>query len=463
MTKRPTKRQIEKTFNFVLDELIRHSKISKDIERLKQVIQEDGWPYELPFPDGHRRMIGKVAHRRLADLARAIIATDDRLIGRIRLDPFFTVLSEELGRVISEREEIEEREFIESCVQLAISNHLKPREFYIPCIAPYYRGMTKFRIGPVTFIDKTYFMHNYSERIQAFDSFKFSEFKDFYRVQNWIARIRIEGFDKENSEERAFLCTRLAIAAIKVKLERDLAEWLGTEKQSMPGLTHYSLTSEPDGTDPSKISLGWGRQFILNGSNDQVEDLLSAPSRTWFTMFGAFLNQVVNLGQWSYLESKIVTALIWLDIGNSPISDAERIVAFSNCLEAVFVTKERGKKQQLAARSRVLLEYSGWYPELNEKVEDFYSTRSNIVHGDVMPLDSELSSAAILGKYLTDVCMEGFLHFLHWLLSKHNRAETKEHERPFNGHGSFDRAMEEELSLFIQELKKPHSDVESGT
>jgi hypothetical protein len=401
--------------------------ISKDIEKLKQVIQEDGWLYELPFPDGHRRMIGKVAHGRLAALARAIVATDDRLAGRIHPDPFFKILAEELGRAIWEREEVEEREFIESCVELAISKHLKPREFYIPCIAPCYRGMTKFKIGPVTFIDKTYFVANHSERIRAVKSFEFGEFEEFYKVQNWIAHIAIDGFDRKSSEERAFLCVRLAIASIKAKLGCDLAQWLGTEKQSMPGLTHYSLTSEPDGPDPQTINLGWGRQFILNGSNDQVEHLLTGPSTTWFAVFGAFLEQISCLGRWSYLESKIVTALIWLDIGNSPISDAEKVVAFSNCIEAIFVTKERGKKQQLAVRSRHLLEYSGWRADLNDEVENFYSTRSNIVHGDIMPLDSELSSAAFIGKYLTDVCMEGFLHFSHWLLAKHHRAGTREH------------------------------------
>lgn len=450
----PTKRKIEKIFNFVLDELVRHFEMSKDAEKIKQVLQVDGWPYELPFPDGQKRLIGKAAYKKLADLARILIATDDRLIGRIRVDPIFKVLSEELGRAIWEREKVEERAFIESCVQLAISRHLKPREFYIPCIAPYYEGMTKFRIGPVTFTDKTHFMTHHSDRICAFESFEFSEFEDCYKVQNWIAHIRIDRFDARNSKERAFLCVRLAIASIKARLERNQAQWLGNEKQSMPSLKRYSLTSEPDGAEPLKIYLGWGRQFILNSSNDQVEKLLSVPDRTWFGLFGAFLEQIVDLGQWSYLESKIVTALIWLDIGNSPISDAERTVAFSNCLEAIFVTKEIGKKQQLVARSRILLEYYGWRSDLNGKVDKFYSTRSGIVHGDIMPLDSELFEAALVGKYFTDVCIEGFLHFSHWLLAKHNHAGTKEHERPFNGHGSFDRAMKDELPLFIQELNE---------
>ena len=453
MTKPPTKREIEKTFDFVLDELIRHIELSQDVEKFKRCIKEDGWHYELPFPDG-QRLIGKDAYRRLASLARAIVATDDRLIGRVRVETFFRILSEELGRAISEREEVEEKKFIEHCVDLVVSKHCSPRDFYIPCIAPYFQGMTKFQIGSVTFFDKPHFFAENSGKIQAFGTLEFGEFEDFYKIQNWIAHVRIDGFDPKCAEERAFLCVRLAIASIKAKLDSGLAQWLGTEKQSMPGLTRYSLTSEPEGENPQSIQLGWGRQFILNSSNERVEHLLSPASRTWFAVFGAFLEQIACVGRWSYLETKIVTALVWLDIGNSPISDAEKVVAFSNCLEALFVTKERGKKQQLAMRSRYLLEYSGWRSDLNDKVEGFYSSRGGIVHGDIMPLASELSEVANLGKYLADVSIEGFIHFSHWLLAKHDRAGTKEHELPFNGRGSFDRAMEQELPAFIQELRE---------
>jgi len=87
MKRPPTKHEIESTFNFVLDELLRYLELSQDAESLMQAIQDDGWPYELPFPGGHRRMIGKEAHKRLAQLARDIVATDERLIGRIRLNP----------------------------------------------------------------------------------------------------------------------------------------------------------------------------------------------------------------------------------------------------------------------------------------------------------------------------------------------------------------------------------------
>ncbi|WP_209833776.1 HEPN domain-containing protein [Ruegeria sp. HKCCE3926] len=454
MAKRPTKRQIRKTFNFVLSELVRYSEISTNITKLRQLITEEGWTYDIPFPDNRRRLIGKAAHDELAALSRAIVASDERLVGKVKINPFFQLLSEELGRVIWERKEIDERDFVEDCIRKTLSIHLKPREFYIPCIAPSIKGVTTFKIGPVTFIKKEYFLKNDAKRIRTDNSLKVDELKSFYQVQNWVAHVRIDGFDEKSSEDRAFLIVRLAIASIKSRLEREHAQWLGNEKQSMPGLLRYSLTSEPSGEDPSKICLGWRRQFIATGTDEEVVvRLLGESSRSWFLLFGAFLNKAMNLGQWSYLESKIVTAMIWLDLGNSQISDAERIVAFSNCLESIFVTKEQGKKQQLAKRSRLLLEYSGWRPELNGKVAEFYSRRSEIVHGDKMPVDPEFRNAAFIGKYLTDVCIEGFIHFSNWLLIKHQQAGTREHDLPFNGHGSFDRAMEDELPLFIEEMK----------
>ncbi|KZK97294.1 MULTISPECIES: hypothetical protein [unclassified Pseudovibrio] len=454
---REEKRRIRSVFDYVKSELIRHQAIVKDKEKYRQALQDGGWLCKLPLPNGRELFIGKNAHQRLITLAREIIADDERLFGRVRIDPFFEILKKELGRIIWQQEEYKEDFVIETCIKKAIANLCAPREYYIPCIVPAFQGMTQFKIGPVTFIEKESFAASHSERIEAYHSLEFSKFEDFYAVQNWVACIKISGFDKKLAEERAFLCVRLAIASIKSRLEQEPAQWLGTEKQSMPGLTNYALTSEPEGVDPSKINLGWGRRFILNGNNEEVEHLLSAASRSWFIAFGRLIEKIVNLSQWDYLESKIVTAMIWLDIGNSPISSAERVVAFSNCMEALFVTSEGGKKHQLVARSRLFLEYSGWRPNLNGKVDEFYSKRGDIVHGDEMPLNDGLSNTAFVGKYFSDVCIEGFIHFYHWLLSKYHHANTKENERPFNGHRSFNRAMEHELPLFLEQLKSKHS------
>lgn len=454
LTAGPTKREIEKTFNFVIDELVRHIATTKDPESYLKVVKEDGWFFEIPLPNGSKRLIGRKAHERLYGLAREIVETDDRIKDRLSPILFHEILSEQLGRAIFEREEIEEKDFVDFCIKLSVSEKLKSKDFYVPCIAPYFDGMKKFKIGPVTFYDKNYFLKTQKSNINVPEPHDFIEFEDCYKIQNWIAHIRVDGFDSKHAEERAFLCIRLAIASIKVRLERSLAQWLGTEKQSMPGLTRYLLTSEPDSQRPNEIFLGWGRQFILNGGNDQVDHLLSHSSHIWFKIVGAFLEKISCSTGWGYLNSKIVTALIWLDIGNSPISDAERVVAFSNGLEALFVTKEKGKKQQLVLRSKLLLDHSGWRVELNGKMDEFYSVRGSIVHGDIMPLGLEISSAANIGKYLTDVCIEGFVHFSYWLLNKHHQAGTKMHERPFNGHGSFNRAMEHELPLFIEEINE---------
>ncbi|SFU12388.1 hypothetical protein SAMN05444141_10999 [Pseudovibrio denitrificans] len=454
---RQKKRQIRHTFDYLKSELIRHQEIVKDKDSFRLMLQDGGWLCKLPLPNGRELYTGKSAYQRLLTLAKEIIVDDERLSGRVRIDPFFKILREEFGRIIWKQEEIDEVSLIEACIKRAVSSLCVTKEYYIPCIAPYFQGMTQFKIGPVTFISKEKFSAHYSERIAAYHSMEFSKFEDFYKVQNWIACIKISDFDEKLAEERAFLCVRLAIASIKARLEQEPAQWLGTEKQSMPGLTNYRLTSEPSGKEPSKINLGWGRRFILNGNNEEVEHLLTASSRSWFIVFGRLIEKIVNLSQWDYLESKIVTAMIWLDIGNSPISSAERVVAFSNCLEALFVTEERGKKNQLVIRSRLLLEYSGWRADLNGKVDEFYSKRGDIVHGDEMPLNEGLSNTAFVGKYLSDVCIEGFLYFYHWLLTKHHQADTPKNKRPFNGHGSFNRAMEEELPLFLEQLRNKHS------
>lgn len=448
--KKPNRRQIERVLDFVVHELIRYDEISKDPKNLMDAVKQDGWIYDLPLPNNRTKLIGKAANRRLYELCKRIVSSDERLHGKVTAEKYKEILSRRFGEALSEKKEIEELAFVEDCTNEVTSTLFNVQDIYIPCIAPGIPSLKKFVIGPVTFYQKETFLKERAEDIQHYDSLAFHEFETCYKVQNWIALVRISGFEDKLATERAYLCVRLALASIKCYVDLSQSRWSGTEKQSMPTLRGFSLRSFPDSSDPKAIHYGWSQKYIDRGSKEVVTWLMSSKATRWFRLFGLFLESVKETGQHSFIQSKIVTAMVWLDIGNSQISDAEKVVAFSNCLEALFVSSDQGIKRQIVERSRGLLDHSGWKPETHERVAEFYSCRCALVHGETSPLDAEVIEAAQLGKYLTDVCVEGFLYFAHWMLSKHQDLGTRDEELPYLGKGGFEKAMTVELPLFIK-------------
>ncbi|MBS9717036.1 hypothetical protein ACFFUT_08590 [Pseudohalocynthiibacter aestuariivivens] len=454
-------RKIDKTLKFVMDELVRYHELSQNIESIKSAIKNDGWLYEIPLEGNRKKIIGKAAHKRLAQLSETVVSSEPKLVGRVRNSDFLEVLKVEFGKLLLKGCEYDDKEFIDHCIEVTCRDKLVSKNYYIPCLAPNFRGMTKFSIGPVTFYDKKVFLERHGPEISKEGSVTLEEFEAKYDVQNWIAHVRISGFCEPKAQERAYLSVRMAIAAIKSRLRLQDSKWLGTSKQMMPKLLEFFMSSSSASDEKESIFFSWHKQFILNAENDVVMHLLSDGSRDWFILFGSFLAKVINEGRWRFLEQKLITAMIWLDIGNSPASDAERTVAFSNCLEALYVSSDKGIKQQIVKNSKVILEFSGWKSDLNGKVGEFYSKRGSLVHGEDMPLGEDIANSTYLGKYLTDVSIEGFFYFAAWLLEKHSLAKTKEHDRPFNGPNSFTKALSTELPLFIQERKKLQKNIKS--
>lgn len=449
--KKVNSKEAQNYFEFVINELERFQDLSQDTRKYIQAIKNDGWLYDITFPDGTKRVIGREAHKRLVSLSKKIIEGDNKLRGRVGVDSLLPLLKTHFVKAIFDENQVKPLEIIQRCVDDAVIKLLVEKIYYIPCILPYYKGIREFRIGPVAFTHKKNFFESRQNDIQESKYHNISEFQKIYDIQNWIAQIKISGFDEKKSRERAYLCVRLAIASIKCLFDLRRAQWLGSEEQSLPKLRILSLQSYPNSEQNSQIQFSSRIQFILNADNAEIMNLLSHESRYWFQVFGSFLDSIKDKGEWKFLDSKIVTAMIWLDIGNSPISNAERIVAFANCLETLFVTSDSGIRHQIVSRSKNLLEISGWDKDKNSKIEEFYGIRSGIVHGEIMPINDNLEDSVKIGKYLSDVCVEGFLHFSYWLLIKHREQETREHERPYNGRGSFTKALEEELPLFIKE------------
>lgn len=142
-----------------------------------------------------------------------------------------------------------------------------------------------------------------------------------------------------------------------------------------------------------------------------------------------------------------------MDVGTSPSFPAQRIVAYSNCLEALFVTEDRGQREQICKRAVPILKIINIDTDWDTKIRDFYRVRSELVHGVRSPVDNMLKQSVYAGASLANSSVMGAIYFCVWLLEKYPVDKTPRHLSPFNGRGSFSKAIERELLLFVEDMK----------
>lgn len=411
----------------------------------------DDFEYLIHLNEGWSRIIGYAAEEQLYELSKSRINTNSDLAGRVGTYDLIQAIKAELGNSISKKAyDFNPNALVKRCVEQLRSDILATEEYFIPCIAPSYNGLKKFSIGPVTFINKESFFRDFAKKLPAAYLPNMEKFKGHHNLQNWIACVTIEKFSVRLAQKRANLCVRLAIASIKAQMALQNSKWLGTINQTMPDLQTYSMVrSSPD--DSQDLLFSRSTQFILNGNNEDVEHLLSLESKYWFHLIGLFLEHIMAKSNWSFLENKLVTALIWLDVGNSHVSDAEKIIAFSNCLESLFGTPNANIQKRITSLSSDILKYTGRNPTLNGQVAKFYDARSKLVHGRIMPIGAELGEIVHLGKYLSDNCTIGMIHFTHNLIAKHANQHPNDSDIREK---SFAKALDKDLARFMEATKE---------
>lgn len=431
----------KKVFTFVFKEMER---IQEDLRQGKlSTMQPQDVLACIPDPRFGARIIGIKAEYGLQELARQTINSDEYLSGRLHVNELVRLFKGELAKVLSGADEREAQKIVADCVAEAKANISKIFIFYIPCLLPDHSMIAKFRVGSISFHRKNRIISD--KNLLSDCSGEIAEgFNRQKEIFNWIAEVRIDGFSEDLARDRAYLFVRFAVAAIKMGFSDRISKWLGTDRQLLPSHMNYSITQR----DAAPPYVGCQRRFFLPGSDEQVSHMLSNGWARWLQTIGGFFDHYIKMGNFGFLGNRIITALTWFDTGCSAISDAEKVVAYSNCLEALFVTSDKGIKQQLRERAGPLLVYgepdTDWLTGINR----FYDVRSDLVHGVISPFALEVRQEVEFGFDISSASIQVFLAFCQWLLAKFPVESTPRHLSPFNGRNSFSRVFSH-LSEFI--------------
>jgi len=431
----------KRVFAFVSSEIVRH----------QNEIQNGTWHgwSELdilsfvPDPHGGIQVIGRDAARKLSQFAAQTISARPELVGRLRPDHLVTLLKRELGKSIYEPCH-DATQIVEKCVEEAKLKVLGDFSFFIPCLLPKHSKIKRFSVGPICFHRK----EDWARSLSALGEREANDFERYARdkqIFNWIAEVRISGFAKNLAEDRAYLFTRMAIAGIKMGFDDRTAAWIGTDQHQLPKRVNYTISQTGKKPQVSKRI-----QFIHHQTDDAVEHLLDAARQSWMRALGSFIDHYMAIGDFGFLGNRIITALTWFDTASSPISDAEKVIAYTNCLEALFVTEDRAKKEQIKKRASPLLSAVNGEVNWTDKIGNLYSVRSELVHGEISPFSPKVPAQVEFGFRISSLSIQAMLYFCIWLLTRYPVNGTPKHLSPFNGRGSFSKAFDH-IDEFIRE------------
>lgn len=435
-------------FRFVISELLRlQTKVNEgplaDLE-FPDVL------FAINMPSGRRHMIGRNAEQKLYELAQNTVENHDDLNGKIDPKELVKEFKLEIAKWIENETDISPADIVKECAARLISIYNIPVEYFVLCVLPEHSLISRFRIGPVEFHRKDRIWNELEIQFSGQEKDWFDHYGEEAKYYNWIASVSISGFNKNRGRERAYLLTELAISAIKIVYPQRDAIWFGTDAQLRPQHLQHGISQ----TKEEKASIYWKKTYLGLKDDETVEWLLSSQRGDFIYLVGNFLGQYALRGGFGFIGNKIVSALKWADVASSHLLPSQRIISYSNCLEALFITDDKGVKAQICDRAACFLKVVDRDRDWKQEVAKFYKARSDLVHGRISPVDEKSSKMVASAKLIADNCVIGMMYFCDWLLKKYPTENAHRNNSPFSGRANLTKAFLNDLPIFIEEIGK---------
>ena len=395
---------------------------------------------------GRQRIIGRKALSELYRLSNFEISRNPKLTGRVNADKLVAHLRESILEEIDNPTTLSASDILRLNANRLVDSLSSERNFYFPCKLPRQSRISKFHIGPVKFRRKDDFYIDIADICDDRDLLK--EYDAQYTEYNWIASVCIKDFDFEKGHQRASLFVKLAIVGLKICFKESFSKWMGSIDQLNPRLAQYYAHE-----DCGRVYVGSSRTFALAISEENLSEIFENRHDTCLRKCGNFLNQYIDRGDFGFLGGKIISALTWMDTGTTPSFPAQRILAYSNVLEVLFVTSDRGVSSQIRRRAAPLLSVYDPDRDWEKLVRDFYRVRSELVHGSVSPVYDKLDRHVALGADLAGKAIVSMMEFCGWLLQRYPADATPRDVSPFGGAALLSDAFERHLSEFVAECR----------
>lgn len=262
-----------------------------------------------------------------------------------------------------------------------------PRTHYIPCsISPY--DSQAFTVGPVTFYSvsrlKSVTQTGMKDELEQFgydQLFKFAAAQE----ANWIAEIRIEGYDQTRSSELADISTDIALTVLQLfipsSFSREVSRSTGRTIPRLMG-SFYKVREH--------LAIGHTRCDPCFSLSAEYFDKLLIENKIILDSVGQRVNSfVTNESTLPKLDQAWCDAAYWFHEGVSEKLDTIAITKMETSIEVLlFAESSAGSKDRLHKAFLAIYGLDGKQPlgqdnprTVNEFINSIVTARSRILHG----------------------------------------------------------------------------------
>ncbi len=300
---------------------------------------------------------------------------------------FVSTLANRLIDTIQNDEVHEDYSKFEERIATWFAEENVPRTHYIPCAISPYDSQT-FDVGPVTFYTVRSFKAFHT--IGLYDELEQHGYDRLFKFTaahgaNWIAEIRIKGFDQTRSSEQADISIDIALTALQLFTPSSISREVSRlTARTIPRIIE-SFNKIGD-----HLAIGWARCDPFIGYSLEYFDNLLIENRNILDSVGRRINSfATNESILPKLEQAWCDAAYWFHEGVSEKLDTIAITKMEAAIEVLlFAESSQGSKDRLLKAFQAIYGLDGKQPlrqndsrTVIEFINSIVTARSRILHG----------------------------------------------------------------------------------
>lgn len=393
--------QIFQDFDFIIGEI---NRINTGLANKQQDVftTKTEFLYHLSNPSGLGiTLIGQKAAIRFNEIAKRAHETDPKLFTRTNVSIFCKTIKLIFYEEIISKKRSLTPSLADEIVSRAVNNvkakEIITKKFFWPCILPDDSEADHFSIGPILFTRTSQFFEKKKKLFEEYTSsmegdingtrvLLHNDLSKYYQPHPWVAEIEISDFEKEKSAEIANLGFNTALNILRLLFHWQQAGRIRHGRTRQWDTKTAMLTEENGKIDISSQG-GWE----YGDEKGWVQKVMCGDAAAWLSTAGDLIPKLLSGEEVPLLYQRYISALWWY--GEAMVQEDVpylKVVSLSNALEAFLKTSKYKISSQISKRATLFLSMQNSTEDWESLVTEFYTVRSDVVHGQTPAFDKSV-------------------------------------------------------------------------
>lgn len=421
---------------------------------------------DIPHPSGHGHLIcGATGFERFDNIAADIFEIDCSLVDRFsREEARKAVIESFTARVLKEHRDVNidlarlifADAIAKGRASLANSVH------FLPCVFFRNGGPDEFGIGPVHFMRTRKFLKTQKEALHESlekgiaaqaektksansdvsvneglgDAASYSRFSrniqaraiKTYRQYPWVARVAINGCDKESAEQHAVKTVEAALHLIRLLLGSRLTRKVRRAWSRGDALRTAAIWAD----EGSGIHISVSSSSMGPVGTENWHEGLTLDGGYLMTLLGSAIQPLANPKPILHLHQRLLDAIHWFGDAATETESTSQIIKYTSAIECLmFGEYSRGQSTAFAKRLQAIAKvfFLGKNSKTYANAVMVYKARSELLHGDLSPRSKSAFEVAQMAEDLCHLCITAVAHMAPKVIAVHGNISAKDWEK----------------------------------